>query len=174
MTTTITIRKAVSTDAPQIGKIYTDSWKMTYKGIVPNSFLDDLNPSVSAKKFASDIVGSPKKRFVYVVDMGKTVVGFAMGGPQKENPDKATGQIHDIYLVSDYQGQGVGRKLLSACAEELSIQGFQKMILYVLEDNPYQRFYESAGGVLEPHDGQTEIGGQNFKLLKYAWDLKKS
>jgi ribosomal protein S18 acetylase RimI-like enzyme len=174
MAITITVRKAMLSDALSIGKIYTDGWKMTYRDIVPSSFLAELNPASSAKKFESAILGDAKKRFVYVAEIGKEVVGFVMGGPQKDNPSPEVGQLHDIYLVSEHQGHGVGRELLSACAGQLSAQGFKKMILYVLDENPYQRFYEAAGGILEAYNGSVEIGGQNFKLLKYAWDLKKN
>jgi ribosomal protein S18 acetylase RimI-like enzyme len=170
----ITVRKAVLSDAFSIGKIYTHSWKITYKGIMPDSFLDELNPAFSAKNFENDIIGNSKKRFAYVIEIGKAVVGFVMGGPSKENLEPGVGELHNIYILNEFRGQGVGRKLLTACADELVNRGFQKMILYVLTENPYQRFYESAGGVLESYDGQVEIGGQNFKLSKYAWDLKKT
>lgn len=171
MAVMITVRKAMLSDALSIGKIYTDSWKITYRGIVSNSFLDKLNPATSAKKFEGAIIGNAKNRFVYVAEIEKEVVGFVVGGPQKDNPSPEVGQLHDIYLVSEHQGHGVGRELLTACAGELSKQGFKKMILYVLDENPYQRFYEAAGGVLEPYQGSIEIGSQNFKLLKYAWGL---
>jgi hypothetical protein len=71
MAITITVRKAMLSDALSMGKIYTDSWKMTYRGIISNSFLDELNSASSAKKFESAIMGSVKKRFVYVAEIGK-------------------------------------------------------------------------------------------------------
>jgi ribosomal protein S18 acetylase RimI-like enzyme len=167
------IRKAVLSDAPSIGKVHVESWRITYKGIIPSSYLDNLNPASSAKKFEADILDGSKKRFVYVAEVDKAVVGFAIGGPERESSKEDAGEVYAIYILRDFQGQGVGRELLSACREEFLDRDFEKMNLYVLADNPYQRFYESAGGVLESHEGFIEIGGQKFKLFKYVWDLTK-
>lgn len=37
------IRKANRDDAPGIAKVHVDSWRTTYKGIIPQSFLDELS-----------------------------------------------------------------------------------------------------------------------------------
>ena len=37
------IRKAILTDAPMIAKVHVDSWRTTYKDIIPKAFLDKLS-----------------------------------------------------------------------------------------------------------------------------------
>jgi hypothetical protein len=37
------IRKADIKDIPGIAKVHVDSWRTTYKGIVPETFLDSLS-----------------------------------------------------------------------------------------------------------------------------------
>lgn len=37
------IRKANSVDATSIAKVHVDSWRTTYKGIIPDEFLNNLS-----------------------------------------------------------------------------------------------------------------------------------
>ncbi len=169
---TMLIRKAVLSDAPQLGKVIVESWRTTYQGIVSDAYLKGMNPLSSAKRFEADIVDSSKSRFFYVAEVGKEVVGFVVGGVQRKNPEPDTGELYAIYLLKDFQSKGIGRQLFTACTENLLAMGFRKMIVYVLTENPYRRFYESTSGVLEPYDGEVEIGGKLFKPLKYVWSLR--
>ena len=37
------IRRAKLDDAPGIAKVHVESWRTTYKGIIPNDFLNNLS-----------------------------------------------------------------------------------------------------------------------------------
>ncbi len=168
---TMIIRKAILSDAPQMGKVHVESWKTTYRGIVSDAYLEGMNPQTSAKRFEDDMTGGSKSRFFYVAEEEKEVVGFIVGGAQRKNPEPGTGELYAIYLLKEFQGRGIGRKLFDVCVKNLLEMGFHKMVVYVFAENPYRRFYESTGGVLEPYDGELEIGGKIFKPVKYAWNL---
>lgn len=43
------IRNAVIDDVENISKIYAQSWKTAYKGIIPQSYLDDLKDDFGLK-----------------------------------------------------------------------------------------------------------------------------
>lgn len=53
--------------------------------------------------------------------------------------------VHDLCVRHDWRGQGVGRALLEAVADEAERRGCCKVTLEVRDDNPARRLYERAG-----------------------------
>jgi len=54
--------------------------------------------------------------------------------------------VHDLAVLLEYRGRGVGRALLQAAAAHARKRGCAKLTLEVLEDNaPARRLYESCG-----------------------------
>ncbi len=74
-----------------------------------------------------------------------------------------------IYLLEGYQRQGVGKRLLQASIDRLVQDGFQSMLVWVIEGNPACRFYDSMGGRVVG-DKVESIAGRAIKELAYAWD----
>lgn len=50
------IRRAIISDAPGIAKVHVDSWRTTYKGIIPQSFLDGLSYEQRTKLWENNIL----------------------------------------------------------------------------------------------------------------------
>ncbi|MGD9633380.1 MAG: GNAT family N-acetyltransferase, partial [Pirellulales bacterium] len=53
--------------------------------------------------------------------------------------------LHDLAVIPEYRGRGVGRQLLAAVEEQARTLGCCKVTLEVLENNPALRVYEAAG-----------------------------
>jgi GNAT superfamily N-acetyltransferase len=53
--------------------------------------------------------------------------------------------LHDLAVIPEYRGCGVGRKLLAAVEEKARALGCTKVTLEVLEANPARKLYESMG-----------------------------
>lgn len=53
--------------------------------------------------------------------------------------------LHDLSVIPEYRGQGVGRLLLAAVEEKARELGCCKVTLEVLENNPARQIYEAAG-----------------------------
>lgn len=54
--------------------------------------------------------------------------------------------IHDIAVIAEYRGQGIGRMLLRDIAEDAKQMGYAKITLEVREDNPLaDSLYRSEG-----------------------------
>jgi L-amino acid N-acyltransferase YncA len=93
------IREAAVEDVPGIARVHVDSWRTTYKGIVPqriiNGFTYEMREELWRRELAPD-----NASFVYVAEEGGQIVGFASGGPAREEeaPDHA-GQLYAIYLL---------------------------------------------------------------------------
>lgn len=53
--------------------------------------------------------------------------------------------IHDLGVIPEYRGKGIGQKLLKAVEEKAREEGCCKLTLEVLEHNPAKRLYEREG-----------------------------
>ena len=157
-------------DAGPIARVQVDTWRTTYAGIVPTEYLAGLSYRDRESKW-TDILsaGRPaESNFVAETDGGE-VVGFAGGGPEREGTPTFRGELYAIYLLEEYRRAGVGRRLVSAVARRLLVDGVRSMLVWVLEDNrPACIFYESLEG--SRVDRQTiTIGGADLAEAAYGW-----
>ncbi|WP_100404303.1 GNAT family N-acetyltransferase [Bacillus solitudinis] len=162
------IRIATHEDIPSIAKVHIDSWRTTYKGIVDSDFIENLTYEWSEKRHLN--VLSDKDMFIYVAeDKEGNIVGFASGGPERGNDPLYNGELHAIYILDEYQGLGLGRKLFTAVTKQLRENGFNSLLVLVLENNISAReFYKSLGGK-EVREGVLELKGQTYKDIAYGW-----
>ena len=78
------------------------------------------------------------------------------------------GEIVSIYFLPEYIGKGYGSLLLKRCVEELQQRGFDKMLLWVLEDNCRARsFYEKNGFLCAEVFLEDNIGGKDLREALY-------
>ena len=111
------IREAKSEDVTGIAKVHVDSWRTTYKGIVSDEYLKGLTYESKRKMWESAI----SRGGVYVaVNEKNEVVGFSCGGlDQSGDYPSYKGKIYTIYLLEEYQGKGLGKKLIEPIIKDL-------------------------------------------------------
>jgi len=169
------VRRAELKDAEAIGRVQVKSWRTTYRGIVPDAFLNDMTHAVYASRWYGRLSDPESKLITYVAtEEDGTLFGFASGGAQRIEELDFDGELYAIYLLKAFQRRGDGRLLMQAVANELLAFGFQTMLVWVLEANqPARRFYERLGGVYAGTQSIT-IGGEELTEVAYGWrDLKK-
>ncbi|MBT2606531.1 GNAT family N-acetyltransferase [Bacillus sp. ISL-53] len=161
------IRKAVLTDAKGIAKVHVDSWKTTYANIIPDEYLNNLVYEGREQLWKGNIPNSDV--FVAENEEGK-IVGFSSGGKERSGkyPDY-TGELYAIYILKEYQGNGLGKLLVKQIIEELQQKKFFSMIVLVLEDNSSRLFYETLGGK-KIGTIEVNISGKKLNELVYGWD----
>ena len=150
-------------DAGPIARVQVDAWRTAYAGIVPTEYLAGLSYRDRESKWTAILsAGRPAESNFVAETAGGGVVGFAGGGPERESTPTFRGEFYAIYLLEEYQRAGVGRRLVSAVARRLLVDGFCSMLVWVLEDNrPACIFYESLEG--STVDRQTiTIGGADL------------
>ena len=164
------IRAARLQDAEGIAHVHIESWRTTYKGIVPADFLAALSYGRRVEEWKKRLSASSPCVFVYVaVDEQDQVIGFVNGGkPQQPDENEYSGELYAIYLLQEYQGRGLGRVLMRQLVEGLARAEMYSMFLWVLKDNPGCRFYESLGGQLIREQLIT-IGGVALEEVAYGW-----
>ncbi len=167
------IRLGSIDDAGAIAAVHIDSWRTTYKGIIPDHVLNGLDyvrNNMRMREMLSDL-GEMKCCFVAEDDDGR-VVGFAFGGPNREADTGYNGELYGIYLLQEYQRKGIGKRLVIKVAEWLAQRKYSSMLVWVLEKNPSKYFYEALGAQPVGRKYIT-IGDAPLEELSYGWpDLK--
>lgn len=141
------IRKGTKEDCKAIAHVVTIGWNETYKGIVPDWFLEELksNEKQRAEKMYTKFDSDNNNHLVLEID--NEVVGFVKYGDAQDEELNNCGEINALYIISKYKGNGFGRKLVEAAKKELKSLGFDKMIIACLKGNPSNEFYKHIGGV---------------------------
>ena len=141
------IRRARPGDAPAIAKVYIESWRSSYPGLVPNGYLVAMSEPLMAERWQTRLAAPGETSGVWVaLERGQGLVGFASCGAQRTDLEGHGGELYTLYLLDAVQGRGLGRRLMSAVAADLIARGVQGMVAWVLRDNPARWFYERLGG----------------------------
>ena len=166
------IRQANPKDAPRIAWVHLESWKTTYPGIVPQSYMDGLKVETGIQNWRERLTQADGP-IVFVAEDEAEIFGFAAGGTMIHPVDGFDGELGAIYLLLSHQRRGAGAALVRRMASALVERGFLSMVVWVLKANPSRRFYERMGGVLVAEQG-IEIGGVTLPEVAYGWkDLRE-
>ena len=134
------IRKKERRDCSAVAHVVTIAWNETYRGIVPDNFLNNLYNNEEERAQNSYNKFDEKENHQYILE------GFINVGSSNENDYENCGEIYAIYIINGYKGYGFGKKLIAAGINELKEMKFDKMIIGCLEGNPSNEFYKHIGG----------------------------
>jgi ribosomal protein S18 acetylase RimI-like enzyme len=164
------IRAATPVDAAQIARVHVDSWRSTYRDLLPGDYLASLSYEERAKRWTQVLELEAERNFAFVVENDPgDIVGFVDSGPEREGRLGYDGELYAIYLLEEYHGRGWGRQLFERARADLAERGYVAMMLWVLKDNRTRGFYERMGGVMIG-EKQAEIGGTKVIEVAYGWE----
>ncbi len=161
------IREAVPADIPAIARVHVQSWRETYRGLMPQPVLDNLSVESRETQWTRAFEIATTK--VVVADDRGEVVGFASVGKARDEGFDA--ELYTLYLLKDYQGRGLGFWLWDAARFFAEDQNARNLVLWVLETNPSRGFYERMGGVLTGRKLES-IGGVEIAEVSYVYTLE--
>jgi ribosomal protein S18 acetylase RimI-like enzyme len=164
----VVIREARRGDAAGIARVYVDTWRKAYDGILPVGFLDKLSVATQTKSWQRVIRAQD---VVLVAEAsgadGERIVGFASGGLEMDRDEFFRGEIYTLYVHPEAQRRGIGAELLVEMLRAL--RDLAPVIVWVLEANEGgRRFYEELGGV-PVRRGIAHVGGVSLDKVAYAY-----
>ena len=170
----IAVRAATPADAPAIGRIHVESWRETYRGVLPDRLLQSLSALVRAAMWQGALEREPPVLLFVAQRPSGDLVGFAGGGPCRATSLPHDAEVYAIYLLRAARQRGCGRRLMAALAAALHARGFRSVCLWVLRENANARcFYERLGG--EVVGERTAVDGEDtFDEVAYGWDSLES
>jgi ribosomal protein S18 acetylase RimI-like enzyme len=145
----ITIRPAVVADADVIARVRVESWRASYRGIVPDAYLDSMKTEDSSRLWARVLGAASDAACTFVAEVDGEVVGFAAGITLAEPKLDFDAELTALYLLPSVQRAGIGRRLLVKVAATLAAAGAPDMLVWVLAQNRKARdFFEGLGAQL--------------------------
>jgi GNAT superfamily N-acetyltransferase len=167
----VEIRPATAADALEIARVHVSSWHTSYTNILPDDVLEYFTVYRRVKAWQHILESDNQQRVVVAVDDGQ-VVGFASGGPARDDDLKEDGydsELYAIYLFQDVQGQGLGRRLMESVAAALQQDGYDALYLWVMQDNSGSHgFYTHMGGQQLKEKNVTR-GSKDIVNVAYGW-----
>lgn len=169
--TNVKIREAIPTDAKGIATIHVLSWQKTYKGLMPDDYLQSLNIDQRTDGWREQINNPTEVGKIFVAEHNGQVVGWTTAGPSRdEDAFSNTGELYAIYVHPDFEHHGAGSKLMDEALAYLKSQMFTRATLWVLITNQKARDWYQKKGWTE--EGKTKIDHRkNFELHEVRYQI---
>jgi GNAT superfamily N-acetyltransferase len=165
----MSVRRATADDAEAIERIRYETWRATYRGLLPDALLERLQPNVERRR---ERLRSPASAQIdLVTEEGGAVVGYAFAGPERGDDTEYRGEVYAVYVLPEHQGKGHGRALLREATRELAGRGITTLLIWVLRENQIgRRFYERIGGRPVREKPLAEFpGAEDHVEVGYGW-----
>ena len=141
------VRAARVEDAAEIAQVNVQSWRETYRGLMPDEVLDDAGFVGARERFWTAILSEERFRalLVVVAERDGEMIGIGMAGPP-EDPEAAWAvHLYVLYVLAAEHGSGAGAALLDAV-----IDAHETAALWVADPDPRaQAFYRKHGFVAD-------------------------
>ncbi len=160
----MTYRPATPDDVTRIAALHARSWQETYRGILPDSFLDNEVEAERLVVWQERLADNPANRQIILAEADGQLAGFAC---VFANDDPVHGALLDnLHVASAWKGHGVGRQLMKKAARWVQDQTpGSPFYLWVYADNSAARaFYDHLGGI-----NHEAIPGEHALVLRYIW-----
>ncbi len=162
----IKVRKSKAADSGGLARVFAESWRQAYLGIIPSVHLEDLirrrGPDwwTNAVRSGDDLL---------TLTFAGKIAGYAtFGRARTRGPYR--GEIYELYLAPEYQGVGFGEHLFEACRHGLDQRGLRGLLIWALKDNEGAcDFYLRRGGRVVAATSDL-IGTARLKKVAFAWD----
>ena len=160
-------RACEAADAGLISHINATSWRKSYRGIIPQHYLDRLPDEYwvpSIRSWLSD--GRFEGLLIY---QGKHPVGCCIYGRGRDESHDTWGEIVSLYMLPEAMRQGLGGELLEECLARMRQEGYTRFYLWAIDGNaPADAFYRKHGFRVSGDSVSYAIGGAPVRDLRYV------
>ena len=169
----IQLRKANLADAEAIAAIRIEAWRTTYRGMIPDTYLDNMQMEENVLQWRTILQALPAKEEslrVYVAISDDEVIGFVSVIKLPESKLGKDGEINAIYIRPQWQRCGIGKRMMHKAARSLQEMGCHGCVIWVIDGNsPARNFYEELGGeILIEQDFSWD--GLDLTEVGYGWN----
>lgn len=175
------IGHATSRSATAIARVYVDTWRSAYAGLLPNRVLTSMSYERQTSEWSWQIRNRADGQAVIVAaEVGHGVVGVASLGPSRpqdrplgDGEDGRVGEVYTLYVLPEFQDRGIGRQLLAGAFSALIAREIDRCCVWSLRENPSRFFYERMGGKPVAERKQ-RLWGTDLPQIAYGWDDLKA
>lgn len=165
----LTVRPATVADAKAVARIFVDSWRETYAGLLPSAYLVRMQPARHQLVWQTEIRSARPPGGVLAAELPDYgVIGFCSYGRARDAGLGYAGEVYTLYVDPNHVGRGAGRLLIRAAFARLVAQGLPHAVIWALKGNPARSFYENEGGRLVA-ERPGAVGGRDVTEVAFGW-----
>jgi ribosomal protein S18 acetylase RimI-like enzyme len=165
----VTIRAATVDDAVAIARVRVESWRTTYRGMVPQAYLDGMSVEASATLWDKVLAAADHRTHTFVAEDPEGIVGFASGVLLAEPKQGFGAELAAAYLRPTYQRNGLGTRLTGVVANALAQAGATDMLVWVIAANTAARKFYAALGAELIVEQPFQWDGMDLVEAGYGW-----
>ena len=162
------IRRATTDDIPSIRQMADVAFRDTYKDILSNEQMEYMMDWMYSE--SSLLLQMTQKGHIFFIEEGKGYVSFR----KEAGADEKTSVYHieKLYVLPQFQGQGLGRKLFGTVVKNVKSFSFGpiRIELNVNRENRAVSFYEHLG-MHKDREGDFPIG-KGFYMNDYIMAIE--
>lgn len=160
------VKKATVEHAEEISKLHFIGWKETYKEIIPGKYLNNITENQWEKSIKNGLLDKEMKSWIATVN--GDIIGCVCIGKRRERTANNELELISIYIHPKYIRRGVGLKLLNVVDCYAIENNFDKIGLWVFEENfQAKKFYEKNNYKENGEVKNIEIEGVSLKEIRY-------
>lgn len=156
------VRRAGDGDRAAIAEIHAESWRDTYRGVLPDRFLAREVHATMSARWAAQPIGQADA--VLVAEGTAGLLGFCAAW------DGESAYIDNLHVSAGARSQGLGRRLLGETARHFLAHGRTKGHLHVVVANPRARALYLALGGTPAGIVDKNLYGTPVPNERIAWD----
>lgn len=167
---TLTIRPATLSDVPALSELAKRTWSDAFGySVSPEDEALELEERRSETYFTDALT----ERTILVAVRNNALEGYVEFGDvdiPKVEVRPGDQELHRMYVETELQGQGLGRRLMNAALQHPRLADASRIFLQVWEQNEHaRRLYEGLGfqtvGTTTFETGSREVGEELVMLL---------
>jgi GNAT superfamily N-acetyltransferase len=160
------IKEAELHDAPEIARIIVSAWKSAYKGIIDQSYVDNMKADRFVEIMKNNI--EKRKENIFLYRENEKAAGFISGKLLDNSPYDY--EIVGLYVLPEFQNMGTGAKLLGHAMKFYSQLNCRKMIIWTLKGAKNNSFYIKKGGIIA-EEKILNIGDTDYAGIAFGFDI---
>lgn len=163
----ITLHTALPSDAGEIASLLRASWAATYGSFLTPDALRTIAGEWHHPDRLRDQMSDPRVGFL----LARTDIGALVGvATVRQSDDGATISVLRLYVLPDYQGQGIGSQLLDRALA--AFPNAQRIELQVAEGNPSGLSFWMKRGFRVCGPDEARIGDTTLALISMERTLR--
>lgn len=160
MSQTVCFIPAKENDAMTIIELRRQVWAATYRGIYPDSMIDDFDYAWHKKKELQRIKHPSYN--VYLITKDTHRIGYLT----THKTDVIT--LQSLYIITEYQHQGIGKQAFDFVIEYCKRNNVHSFICHCVPENHNARlFYERMGGKIVAEDLGNDESWMNSVVYQF-------
>jgi GNAT superfamily N-acetyltransferase len=158
-----TVRAARLEDAAPMAHMHMQSWRETYRGVMPDRVLDDPELVATRERFWTEVLGDERFRAARaaVAERDGAIIGVALAGPPTDAAASVVTHLYVLYVLASEHGRGVGSALLDAVVEP-----DEPATLWVADPNPRAQAFYRKHGFLPDGEVQVDDGVHEIRMVR--------